>query len=226
MSALVGTLENQMEAANQAHLAPHAELLALCATARWCYARGWVPGTSGNFSVRPLEADSDHIFITASGLDKGQLTTDGLLKVDGNGKVLAGNGRPSAETALHRVIYRNRPETRAILHVHSVWNTLLSARFTECEFVPLEGYELLKALSGVNTHLHTEKIPILQNSQDYEHLSRELADALARYPRAHGVLLCRHGLYTWGTAVADARRHLEALEFLFEAEERRLSSGC
>jgi methylthioribulose-1-phosphate dehydratase len=40
--------------------------------------------------------------------------------------------------------------------------------------------------------------------------------ALEAHPHAHGVLLSRHGLYTWGQSVAEARRHLEALEFLFE----------
>jgi len=97
---------------------------ALCATARWCYARGWVPATSGNFSVR----SDAHILITPTGLDRGKLTPDDLLEID------------------------------------------------------LQG-------------------------------------------RAHGVLLSRHGLYTWGQSVAEARRHLEALEFLFEVEGRRLLGG-
>ena len=44
-------------------------------------------------------------------------------------------------------------------------------------------------------------------------------------PDAHGVLLSRHGLYTWGESVAEARRHLEALEFLFEVEGRQLFGG-
>ena len=49
-----------------------------------------------------------------------------------------------------------------------------------------------------------------------------LAATLEANPKAHGVLLSRHGLYTWGQSVAEARRHLEALEFLFQVEERRL----
>lgn len=214
-----------MNAAHHADFALEAELDALCSTARWCYAQGWVPATSGNFSVRPAGTESDHVFITASGLDKGLLTQDGLLEIDCEGTVITGDGKPSAETELHLVIYRDRPEAGAILHVHTVWNTLISARFQTLGHVPLQGYELLKALSGVDTHVHAEKIPVLENTQDYERLSQELADALARVPAAHGVLLSRHGLYTWGTSVADARRHLEALEFLFEVEERRLSNS-
>jgi methylthioribulose-1-phosphate dehydratase len=192
----------------------------LCATARWCYARGWAPATSGNFSVRA----GSRVFITPSGLDKGQVTTAHLLEVDQSGRAIAGAGKPSAETGLHMVIYRMRPGSGAILHVHTIWNTLLSGQFAPLGYVPIEGYEILKGLSGVMTHAHLERVPILENTQDYAELSQNLADALDEYPDAHGVLLSRHGLYTWGQSVAEARRHLEALEFLFEAEGRRVLS--
>jgi methylthioribulose-1-phosphate dehydratase len=193
----------------------------LCGTARWCYSQGWVPATSGNFSIRV----NGRILVTASGLDKGTLTPAGLLEVDLEGRVLAGTGNPSAETGLHLVLYRDRPTAGAILHVHTVWNTLLSAHYEAAGSVSIEGYELLKGLAGVVTDAYLEQIPILKNSQDYAELSDRLAGALVKYPRAHGVLLSRHGLYTWGESVAEARRHLEALEFLFEVEGRRLLGG-
>ncbi len=201
----------------------------LCRVAHWCAGRGWVPATAGNFSFR--DGESGRIFITASGLDKGGITPQDLLEIDLECRVVAGPGslklgKPSAETALHGVIYRDRPEARAIVHVHTVWNTLLSDRFAEAGgglgAVPLENYELLKALSGVESHVHRELVPVLENSQEYGGLSLELEETLRRFPSCHGVLLRRHGLYTWGESVAGARRHLEALEFLFEVEARRL----
>lgn len=201
----------------------HPEVAALCATARWCYAKGWVPATSGNFSVRPFAESPGRLLITPSGLDKGTLAPEDLLEVDGEGRAVAGSGRPSAETGLHLVLYRARPGARAILHVHTVWNTLISARYASSGYVPIEGYEILKGLSGVGTHTHLERVPILENSQDYSKLCLKMAGALDEYHGAHGVLLSRHGLYTWGESVAEARRHLEALEFLFEIEVRRLS---
>ena len=193
----------------------------LCATARWCYARGWVPATSGNFSVR----QGARLLITASGLDKGVLTPAGLLELDLDGRMLAGVGRPSAETGLHLVIYKAQPEAGAILHVHTVWNTLLSGICEEAGCVELRGYELLKGLSGVSTHEQVERVPVLRNTQDYAELSGQLKDSLSENPKAHGVLLSRHGLYTWGKSVSEARRHLEALEFLFEVEARRALGG-
>lgn len=201
--------------------AASAEAEALCATARWCYTRGWVPATSGNFSVR----SGRHILITPSGLDKGTLTPENLLEINPEGRAMGGRGTPSAETGLHTVIYRQRPETHAILHVHSIWNTLLSGRFASTGYVPLEGYELLKGLAGVTTHAHLEQVPVIENTQDYAALSATLQATLDAHPRAHGVLLSRHGLYTWGQSVAEARRHLEALEFLFEVEWRRLNAS-
>jgi methylthioribulose-1-phosphate dehydratase len=196
------------------------EAEALCATARWCYARGWVPATSGNFSMR----EGSRILITPSGLDKGILARGDLLEIDEEGRTVNGKGNPSAETGLHLVLYRARPDTRAIVHVHTVWNTLLSARYAREGHLVLEGYEILKGLSEVVSHEHVERIPILKNTQDYAELRRDLASALDAYPRTHGVLLSHHGLYTWGQSVAEARRHLEALEFLFEVEGRRLGA--
>lgn len=165
------------------------------------------------------------MLISPSGMDKGVMMRADLLETDGEGRAINTEMRPSAETALHLVIYRHRPRAGAILHVHTIWNTLLSARFERGGYVPLQGYELLKGLSGVETHQHRELVPILENSQKYGDLSAELAAVLDAYPHAHGVLLSRHGLYTWGKSVAEARRHLEALEFLFEVEGRRLTSA-
>lgn len=194
------------------------EIDELCATARTCYARGWAPATSGNFSLR----QASRIFITPTGLDKGKLTPTDLLEIDFEGRAMSGIGRPSAETSLHTIIYRDRPAAHAILHVHSIWNTLFSSRTAPRGYLPLEGYELLKGLSGVTTHEHIEKVPIIENSQNYDILAIDLEEVLKAYTEAHGVLLSRHGLYTWGESVAEARRHLEALEFLFEVEGRRL----
>jgi methylthioribulose-1-phosphate dehydratase len=197
----------------------------LCRAAHECARRGWVPATAGNFSFR--DPQSGRIFITASGLDKGAITPGDLLEIDTECNVLAGPGKPSAETSLHGVIYRHhlgreKQAPNAIFHVHTIWNTLLSEHFGDTGTVPLEGYELLKALSGVSTHDHRELVPVLDNSQEYEGLALRLDNVLNKSPDAHGVLLWRHGLYTWGESIAGARRHLEALEFLFEVEARRL----
>ena len=201
------------------------EAQALCETAHWCAARGWVPATSGNFSVR--DAHAQQFLISRSGVDKGRMTTADLLTLDALGHVVrgaasGGAAKPSAETALHVVIYRDRKEACAILHVHTIWNTLIGTRFMGAGEFKITGYELLKALDGVTTHEHHEVVPVLANSQKYGELSVKLGEILKEGTASHGVLLSGHGLYTWGKSVEDARRHLEALEFLFEVEGRRI----
>jgi methylthioribulose-1-phosphate dehydratase len=61
---------------------------------------------------------------------------------------------------------------------------------------------------------------VLENTQDYGFMSRDVRAALAAHPVAHGLLLRGHGLYTWGRDVPEARRHVEVLEFLFEVVGR------
>ena len=103
-----------------------------------------------------------------------------------------------------------------MLHTHSVWGTTLSDAHAADGGLHIDGYEMLKGLDGVCTHEHREWVPIVENDQDMARLSGAVGDVLARYPAAHGVLLRRHGLYAWGKSLADAVRHVEILEFLFE----------
>ncbi|MBA3600735.1 MAG: methylthioribulose 1-phosphate dehydratase [Acidobacteria bacterium] len=185
------------------------------------YRRGWVLGTSGNFSAS-LSREPRRVCITASGNEKGALDKSNFLTVDENGTKVCGDGKPSAETLLHLVIYRMRGNASAILHTHSVWGTILSDVFFERGAIEIEGYEMLKGLAGVTTHEHREYLPIVENSQDYVALSHVIENTLRENPAAHGVYLRRHGLYTWGESIAEAKRHIEIFEFLFEVLGRGL----
>jgi methylthioribulose-1-phosphate dehydratase len=190
----------------------------LAETARGFYARGWNLGTSGNFSA-VLKREPLRLAITASGLDKGALSVASFLQIDQSGRVLEGAGRPSAETALHLSIVRICG-AGAVLHTHSVWSAMLSEIFQADGGFFIEGFEMLKGLEGVRTHEHKEWVPILENSQDYDSLARAVEALLHRRPEAHGFLLRRHGLYTWGVDLAAAKRHIEIFEFLFEVMGR------
>lgn len=158
------------------------------------YNRGWVLGTSGNFSA-VISQDPLRLAITTSGVDKGNLTPDHILQVDNEGKLIAGKGKPSDETKLHLTVVRSRG-ANSVLHTHSTWSTILSRAFAGDGGLTIEGYEMLKGLTGVRTHEHREWLPIIENSQDMSALSQTLESALARHPDAHGFLLQGHGLYT------------------------------
>jgi methylthioribulose-1-phosphate dehydratase len=186
----------------------------LAELARSCYVRGWLLGTSGNFSS-VVSRDPFRLAITSTGLDKGALTADQFVRVDECGSVVHGCAEPSAETALHLVVARIR-DVGTVLHTHSVWSTILSERHARRRGLWVEGYEMLKGLQGVTSHQHREWLPILENRQDIPRLAREVEKVLGEHPRAHGFLLRKHGLYTWGQNLSEAKRHLEILEFLME----------
>lgn len=185
----------------------------LAGVGRRFYARGWVLGTSGNFSTvlapKPLR-----LAITASSVHKGQLRSADILQVDDRGAAVGRRSvKPSAETLLHVEIVKRRG-AGAVLHTHSVWSTILSD--APRPGISIAGFEMLKGLSGIGTHEHEEWIPIVDNAQDMRALSRTVGAMLDDAPAAHAFLLRRHGLYTWGATLAEAERHVEILEFLFE----------
>ncbi len=198
----------------------------LAALSRYFHGRGWALGTSGNFSA-VLSRDPLRLGVTPSAVDKGELSAGQILQIGARAEVLTGgwsgsdggDGRPSAESLIHVEIARARG-AGAILHTHSVWSTILSERHAAQGGLAIEGYEMLKGLEGVRTHEHREWIPIIDNAQDAELLSQRAGQALDAHPAAHAFLIRRHGLYTWGEDLRQAKRHVEILEFLLEAVGR------
>lgn len=183
-------------------------------------ARGWVLGTSGNFSV-VLDEEPLRLAITRSGTQKSELTTGDILEVGDEGSSIGTTvGTPSAETRLHIAIIHARPAA-AVLHTHSIWSTQVSDRFVRQGGVAIQGYEMLKGLSGITTHEHREWIPILENDQDMVRLAERVTTTLQERPDCHAFLLRRHGLYTWGATVPEAVRHVEIVEFLLESVGRK-----
>jgi len=187
----------------------------LVAISRSFYARGWVLGTSGNFSA-VLTREPLRLAITASGADKGELNAEQIVVVGREAKQTEDSAsRPSAEALLHINVVLQRG-AGAVLHTHSVWSTVLSNVHVSAGGIMIEGFEMLKGLEGVTTHEHREWLPIVENSQNMRALAENVSKILALYPAAHGFLLRQHGLYTWGADLGKAKRHVEILEFLLE----------
>ncbi len=184
-------------------------------------ARGWVPGTAGNFSV--FLPERRQIAITASGWHKGFLTPDAVMLVDMQGTPLSPGLRPSAETGLHCQIYRLFPEARMVLHGHSVAATVLSMENVSGA-ISLADYELLK-IFGLPTHDVAIDIPVIDNSQDIPHLAALFEAALAQKPTDSftfpGYVIRGHGVYVWGRTEDETLARLEGLEFLLACELER-----
>jgi len=188
----------------------------LAAVARGFHARGWLLGTSGNLSA-VVQREPLQIAMSPSCVDKGELCAEQLLSIDENARIIGQQGgKPSDESLLHIRIVNERG-AGAVLHTHSIWNTILSDLYAVDGGIKIEGYEMLKGLQGVRTHEHAEWLPIVENSQDMPALAETIAATLNQHKAAHGFLLRRHGLYSWGENLAQAKRHIEILEFLLEA---------
>lgn len=177
-------------------------------------ASGWTPATSSNFSER---LDDRHVAITVSGRNKSRLTEADLMVVDLEGRPVATALRPSAETLLHTMLYKRFPDVGCVLHTHSVTQTVASRLYAPQGRVRFSGYELQKAFHGNTTHDAVMDVPVFPNTQDMTALAAQVDAALDAQPM-WGYLIDGHGLYAWGRDMHEARRHLEAFEFLLQCE--------
>jgi methylthioribulose-1-phosphate dehydratase len=210
-------------ASNPALIGLDAQIDALRDVGVMLWQRGWSVGTSSNYSVvvnrEPLE-----LLITASGKDKGRLTRTDFVRIGASGRPTTdGQPKSSAETLLH-VVAAQQPGVGAVLHTHSVWSTVLSDYFFPQGGFELSGYEMLKGLEGIATHDTAAWVEIFDNTQDIPALAEQVASRMNddADPLQYGYLIRRHGLYTWGRDLDEARRHVEIFEFLFECVARRM----
>lgn len=186
----------------------------IIANTRELSAMGWTPATSSNFSMR---LDGQYAAVTVSGRDKGKLTEDDIMVVDFDGHAVATEQRPSAETVLHTRLYRRMPDIGCVLHTHSLSQTLASKLYSGAGHIRFEEYELIKAFRGQETHETIMDVPVLANNQHIPTLAAQVDVLLDKGPM-WGYLIEGHGMYAWGRDMAEARRHLEAFEFLINCE--------
>jgi methylthioribulose-1-phosphate dehydratase len=189
----------------------------LAAEAARFAAFGWMRGTSGNLSA-VLSRDPLRLAVTASGIDKGELSEADIVAVDADGTLVPVPGgdwqesaaRPSAEAAVHARITAVTG-AGAVVHVHTVAAVAAGRRWPSG--VELEGVETLKGI-GVPAEDVTVRVPVVCNSQDMGQLSDRVEHS--RDPRVPAVIVADHGLYAWGDDIRQARHHTEAVGWLLE----------
>jgi methylthioribulose-1-phosphate dehydratase len=188
---------------------------AIAVAGRELAALGYTPATSSNFSMR---LGPERVAVTVSGRDKGRLGPADVMEVDLAGRPIDPALKPSAETLLHCQIYARWPQIGAVLHTHSLAQTVASRLYAKEGHMRLAGYELLKAFRGYDTHEAEMDLKVFGNTQDMPALCREVEHLLDQPTPVHGYLIEGHGIYTWGIDMAEARRHLDAFEFLIRCE--------
>jgi methylthioribulose-1-phosphate dehydratase len=198
---------------------------ALVEIARDFHRRGWMAGTAGNLSVRdPQHLDS--FWITASGLAKGRLDEKDFLRIDIAGGAVVEHfhvdAKPSAEIAIHRIIYQLFPDTKACMHVHSVAASLVTAHCaTDAGELPLPPLEMLKGLDVREEH-PAVTLPLFPNYLDVPAIAAAIQQRLAVTPPSVPALMIHgHGATVWGDSIQEAYNRVEIVEFLMNYLARR-----
>lgn len=169
----------------------------ICEIGKRIYNKGFVAANDGNISVR---IDEDSFLVTPTGVSKGFMTPEMLIKVDGEGNVLEGTHKPTSEIKMHLRVYKERPEINSVVHVHPPYATAF-------------------AIAGVSLNQATmpESIVILGTIPLAEYgtpSTEEIPNAISQYVHDHnGVLLENHGALTWGQNIDQAYFLMESLEF-------------
>jgi L-fuculose-phosphate aldolase len=169
----------------------------ICEVGHKLYAKGFVAANDGNISVKI----NDHEFYcTPTGVSKGSLTPDMIIKVDENGNKLEGKLNPSSEIKMHMRVYRDRPDVNAVVHAHPP----VATAFTVAD-INLDQYILPEAVLTIG------EVPTC----DYGTPSTmEIPDSLEPYIQDHDAFLLRnHGALTVGCDLTKAMFVMEEVEF-------------
>ena len=159
------------------------------------YDRHLTVSAGGNMSVRLGE---DEILITPSGVNKGLISGDDLVKMDMDGNVISG-GKPSIEHKIHIGIYKENPETNAVIHCHPLY----------CLALAVKGEDIKSCLTPEGVLL-LDQVPTVRYETPG---SQELVDAVMEYADAPAMLMAKHGAITQGRTLEEAFNRMEELEF-------------
>ena len=168
----------------------------ICEIGRRIYNDGFVAANDGNISVK---VSDNEYYCTPTGVSKGFMTPDMIIRIDGNGNKIEGKLNPSSEIKMHLRVYRERPDVGAVVHAHPP----IATSFTVAG-VPMDKYVLPEAvltLGAVPTCVYgtpsTEEIP----------------DSLQPYLQTNDAFLLKnHGALTVGETLTKAYFNMESLE--------------
>ncbi len=161
------------------------------------YAKGFVASNDGNISCR---VGPNTIWTTPTGVSKGFMTQDMLVKMDLDGKVLMGRLKPSSEIKMHLRVYQENPRLQAVTHAHPPMATCFAIAGQ-----PLDAAILTEAILSLGT------IPVARYATPG---TQEVPDSIAPFVNHYnGVLLANHGALTWGDDIYQAFYRLESVEY-------------
>jgi len=168
----------------------------ICEIGKRMYNRNYVAANDGNISVK---VGPNAIWCTPTGISKGYMTPDMLVKMDLSGKILSGKYKPSSEVKMHLRVYNENPEVNAVCHAHPPVATSFA----------IAGIQLDKAILPEAVVL-LGTVPVAPYATPG---TQEVPDSIAPYCKSHNaVLLANHGALTWGADPIEAYHRMESLE--------------
>jgi L-fuculose-phosphate aldolase len=177
------------------------------------WTKNFVAANDGNISVRTGE---NEILTTPTGVSKGTMTPEMIIRTDFDGKVLSGGGggkyRPSSEVKMHLEVYRARPDIKSVIHAHPPFCTSFAVAG-----IPLDKCVLPEAIITLGS------VPIAPYGTPS---TVEIPDSIK--PLIEGsdaVLLANHGALTFGNSLLNAYFKMETLEHSAHITYRSIQLG-
>lgn len=168
----------------------------ICEIGKRVYNKNFVAANDGNISVK---VGPNTIWTTPTGVSKGFMTPDMMVKMDLSGKVLAGKLKPSSEVKMHLRVYHENSEVNAVVHAHPPIATSFA----------IAGISLDKPVSPEAVVL-LGTVPVAPYATPG---TEEVPNSIAPYCKGHNaVLLANHGALTWGRDLIEAYYRMESLE--------------
>ncbi|MBI6875319.1 class II aldolase/adducin family protein [Clostridium aciditolerans] len=170
---------------------------ALVDIGRRIYEKGFVAANDGNISCK---VDPNTIWITPTGVSKGFMTSDMMIKMNLDGKIIAGKLKPSSEFKMHLRVYKENPEVMAVMHAHPPIATSFA----------IAGISLDKAILP-EAVVQLGSVPVAPYATPG---SQGVPDSIAPYCKTYnGVLLANHGALSWGRDIYEAYYRMESIEY-------------
>ncbi|NUM33876.1 MAG: class II aldolase/adducin family protein [Candidatus Brocadiae bacterium] len=169
----------------------------ICNIGHRLYSQNYIVGTDGNMSAR---LPGNVLLFTPSGVCKGNMTPEQILKTDMEGNKIAGQGKPSSEIQMHLMVYKHRPDVRAVVHAHPPFAVSLT----------IVGESLEKVLIP-EVIVHLGSIPTAPYQTPG---SLALAQSLCPFlEKSDTILLARHGIVAFAETLTQAYYKLECAEY-------------
>jgi len=169
----------------------------LCEIGRRMYFKNFVAANDGNISCK---VGPDCLWTTPTGVSKGYMSPEMLVKTDLNGRILEGDGCPSSELKMHLRVYQENPQVQAVTHAHPPVATAFAIAG-----IPLDRAILAEAVVQLGS------VPIAPYAVPG---TQEVPDSIAPFCKPYNaVLLANHGALTWGSHLMEAYFRMESLEY-------------